>query len=72
MQLDDTILLSNFTVNRLIRVGSDTLGIDILLNNSVSMTLTGFTPSTGYIVMSSTDGYGWRNEFSGSIMSNSG
>ncbi len=72
MQLDDTILLSNFTVNRLIRVGSDTLGIDILLNKPVSMTLTGFAPSTGYIVMSSTDGYGWRNEFSGSVMSNSG
>ena len=72
MQIDDTILLSNFTIDRLIRVGSDTFGIDMILNKPVLITLTGFVPNTGYLVMSSTDGYGWRNEFGSTVMTNSG
>ncbi len=72
MQFDDTILLSNFTINRLIRIGSDTLGIDMRLNKSVSLSLTGFIPNTGYLIMSSADGYDWKNEFSSVITTNSG
>jgi hypothetical protein len=70
-QFDDSILLSNFTIDRLIRIGSDTLGIDIILNQPVTLTMSGFVPNTGYLVMSSSDGYGWRNEFGTTVMTNS-
>jgi uncharacterized protein (DUF1800 family) len=51
--------LENFQVEKVIRVGSDTLGVGMNLSRPVTLTLTGVTPSKGYLLLTSEDGINW-------------
>lgn len=54
--------LSYFTIDRIGRVGADTLGVGIDLSQDVTLTFTGLTANTDYLILTSEDGISWRKQ----------
>lgn len=64
--------LKNFRINKLIKVGADTLWVGMKLNKSVDINIPWISPSKNYVILYSEDGDSWEKLANANIKKVSG
>ncbi|MDD2907278.1 MAG: DUF1800 family protein [Candidatus Gracilibacteria bacterium] len=65
-------LLSKYTIDKIIKVGADQLGVGMKLNKNVTIKIPNLDVSKNYTVLSSEDGINWIRENNSRISKNGG
>lgn len=59
---EDNLPVKNFTINNIVRVGSDALGVGMQLSKDVQITMSGSAANTPYYLLTSEDGIKWHRQ----------